>query len=56
VMSAVSGKFERVDYYNPETNRWEIYVPDAPFGNTLHTMEIKKVYWIFANEECTLTI
>ena len=56
VMSNVTGKFERVDYYNPATQEWEVYVPDAPFGNTLDTMEIGKVYWIFAKESCILYI
>lgn len=56
VMSNISGKFERVDCYNSASKEWLVYNPDAPFGNTLHSMEKNKAYWVYATGPATLYI
>jgi hypothetical protein len=49
----ITGKFTRVDYYNAALDQWQVYNPNATFGNTLDTLSIYKVYWIYATENCT---
>ena len=56
VMANITGKFERVDYYNSQTGTWLVYNPAAPFGNTLTTIEKNKAYWIHMTAPATLYI
>jgi hypothetical protein len=56
VMSNITSKYTRVDYWDDLSNSWLVYNPAAPFGNTLANMTTNKVYWIYANATSRLYI
>jgi len=56
-LSSIAGKYTKVFEYDATTMSWKSYDVSLPaWANSLTEMRPGKAYWIYVNQDCTLTI
>ncbi len=56
-LSSIAGKYTKVFEYDAATLGWKSYDVTLPsWANTLTELRPGKAYWIYVNQDCTLTI